>query len=123
MTRSSDGGQRSPFWLRLVRAREGLAAPARLARQRPLSPLRLRLVRVGRGLFKFSPYAGPGSPTRHVFSVRHIVFALAACFVLSLSSPLSAQRDEISWFDKYGDAIQEAKRTGKPIFLEFRCEA
>ena len=59
----------------------------------------------------------------HVLSLRHIVFAFAACLVLSLSSPLPAQRDEISWYDKYGDAIQEAKRTGKPIFLEFRCES
>ena len=89
------------------------------------------------GAFGFSPYAGLGSPGRHaasvrhihsyilshVLSLRHILFALAACFVLSLSNPLSAQKDEISWFDKYGDAIQEAKRTGKPIFLEFRCES
>ena len=87
--------------------------------------------------FGFSPYAGLGSPGRHaasvrhihsyilshVLSLRHILFAFAACLVLSLSNPLPAQRDEMSWFDKYGDAIQEAKRTGKPIFLEFRCEA
>lgn len=31
--------------------------------------------------------------------------------------------DEIAWLDNYGDAIREAKRTHKPIFLEFRCEA
>ena len=85
------------------------------------------------GSFGFSPYAGLGSPGRHAASVRHIhsyilrhvhiLFALAASFVLSLSNPLAAQKDEISWFDKYGDAIQEAKRTGKSIFLEFRCES
>lgn len=33
-----------------------------------------------------------------------------------------AQDDEIRWFDSYGEAVREAKRTGKPIFLEFRCE-
>ena len=33
-----------------------------------------------------------------------------------------AQDDEIRWLDNYREAIQEAKRTQKPIFLEFRCE-
>jgi len=37
-----------------------------------------------------------------------------------LSSPVP---DEITWLDNYGDAIREAKRTQKPLFLEFRCEA
>jgi hypothetical protein len=27
----------------------------------------------------------------------------------------------IGWFDNYDDAMAEAKKTGKPIFLEFRC--
>ena len=31
--------------------------------------------------------------------------------------------DEIVWFENYRDAIREAKKTQKPIFLEFRCEA
>ena len=39
-----------------------------------------------------------------------------------LPSPLLAQDDEIHWLDNYREAIQEAKRTQKPIFLEFRCE-
>ena len=85
-------------------------------------------------MFKFSPYFGLRSPAPHAGSVRHIpgarhlslarhiVFALVACVVSFLSSPLAAQSDEISWFDKYDEAIREAKRTGKPIFLEFRCE-
>jgi hypothetical protein len=38
------------------------------------------------------------------------------------ASPLPAQDDEIYWFNNYSDAIEEAKRTGKPIFLEYRCE-
>ena len=33
-----------------------------------------------------------------------------------------ADDDGIRWFDNYKDAIAEAKRTGKPIFLEYRCE-
>ncbi len=40
-----------------------------------------------------------------------------------LSSPASAQSDDgmVEWLDDYGEALAEAKRTGKPIFLEFRC--
>jgi hypothetical protein len=29
----------------------------------------------------------------------------------------------MDWLDDYQKALQEAKRTHKPIFLEFRCEA
>lgn len=36
--------------------------------------------------------------------------------------PAFAQDDELPWLSNYKDAIAEAKRTGKPIFLEFRCE-
>ncbi len=50
------------------------------------------------------------------------LFALAAGFALFLLTPLPAQGDDISWYDNYNEAIREAKRTGKPIFLEFRCE-
>lgn len=38
--------------------------------------------------------------------------------------PLFAQDEEtMDWLDDYQKALQEAKRTHKPIFLEFRCEA
>ena len=53
-------------------------------------------------------------------------FVLAAIIGLSLFSaaPSPAQdEDTIDWFDNYEKAVQEAKRTNKPIFLEFRCEA
>ncbi|MDQ2900881.1 MAG: hypothetical protein M3Y07_13940 [Acidobacteriota bacterium] len=47
--------------------------------------------------------------------------------VLSALTPLFAQdkaQDEtVDWLDNYKQAIKEAKRTRKPIFLEFRCEA
>lgn len=36
---------------------------------------------------------------------------------------LPAQDEGIPWLDNYKAALQEAKRTHKPIFLEFRCEA
>lgn len=31
------------------------------------------------------------------------------------------EKDKLVWLDNYDAAIAEAKRTGKPIFLEFRC--
>jgi hypothetical protein len=38
--------------------------------------------------------------------------------------PSFAQEEEtMDWLDDYQKALQEAKRTHKPIFLEFRCEA
>ena len=79
-------------------------------------------------MFEFSPYVRLRSKTRdagsvhRIVRVRHILFALLACVALSSLSPLSAQSDDISWYDNYDEAIREAKRTGKPIFLEFRCE-
>jgi hypothetical protein len=47
---------------------------------------------------------------------------LLACVTYCFVSPLAAQDDEIYWFNNYDEALQEAKRTGKPIFLEYRCE-
>jgi hypothetical protein len=38
-----------------------------------------------------------------------------------LAQPKPAD-DEIVWLDNYKDALKEAKATGKPIFLEYRCE-
>lgn len=50
-------------------------------------------------------------------------FAVA---VLFLSFVAFAQTkpvdDEIVWLDNYQAALKEAKATGKPIFLEYRCE-
>ena len=36
---------------------------------------------------------------------------------------LRAQEEGTHWYDNYKEALKEAKRTQKPIFLEFRCEA
>ncbi len=43
--------------------------------------------------------------------------------LLGWSSALRAQDETVDWLDNYKQAIEEAKRTQKPIFLEFRCEA
>ncbi len=39
------------------------------------------------------------------------------------SAGFSAQDggEMIEWLDDYDEALDEARRTGKPIFLEFRC--
>jgi len=42
---------------------------------------------------------------------------------LILSLPVFSQQEEtLDWLDNYKAGIQEAKRTHKPIFLEYRCE-
>ena len=54
--------------------------------------------------------------------MRSFHFATLAVLI-SLASPLLAQQeDTVDWLNNYKEAIQEAKRTQKPIFLEYRCE-
>ena len=48
---------------------------------------------------------------------------IAGIMSLGLSFPLPAEDDTVEWLSSYKDAIREAKRTQKPIFLEYRCEA
>lgn len=44
--------------------------------------------------------------------------------MIAFALPASAQEeDTVDWFDNYDKALEEAKKTNKPIFLEFRCEA
>lgn len=55
--------------------------------------------------------------------MRTLRLLLVTMGMLSLV-PAFAQDDEtIDWLDNYDKALAEAKRTNKPIFLEFRCEA
>ncbi len=48
-----------------------------------------------------------------------------SCILWAMFSWTASPRpqDEVPWLDNYNDAIREAKKSGKPIFLEFRCEA
>jgi len=48
----------------------------------------------------------------------------AAIFLLSLAAfaQNNSSDDEIVWLDNYQAALKQARATGKPIFLEFRCE-
>jgi len=54
--------------------------------------------------------------------MRQRNFALRAVLLWSLAGPLLAEDDRIYWLTEYNEAIGEARRTQKPIFLEFRCE-
>jgi uncharacterized protein YyaL (SSP411 family) len=50
------------------------------------------------------------------------MFASAATSLFLLFLAQSTPDDTIEWLDNYQEAIQQAKATGKPIFLEYRCE-
>jgi len=52
-----------------------------------------------------------------------ILFIRLLALLICLAGSSLAQDDGLNWLGDYREAIQEAKRTGKPIFLEFRCEA
>jgi len=50
------------------------------------------------------------------FAAVLLLTAFAVC-----AQPKAAD-DEIVWIDNYQEALKVAKATGKPIFLEYRCE-
>lgn len=41
---------------------------------------------------------------------------------LSLLALSASAQDGLHWFDNYKDALAEARRSQKPVLLEFRCE-
>ena len=49
---------------------------------------------------------------------------VAAVILFSLTAAAQSKPgdDEIVWRDNYQAALKEARATGKPIFLEYRCE-
>lgn len=54
-----------------------------------------------------------------------MMLAAAAPLLLLFSAqatPTPSLDDTFDWLDNYQDAIKEAKATGKPVFLEYRCE-
>ena len=67
---------------------------------------------------------GRPSPLRVNISLlmRSLTALLLTSFSLIICAPLVAQDDSLEWLNNYKDAIEESKRTNKPIFLEFRCE-
>lgn len=47
-------------------------------------------------------------------------YPIAAACVLAFFA-MSAAAQELEWRADYNAALEEAKRSGKPLFLEFRC--
>ena len=58
--------------------------------------------------------------TRQLTLGLHLLLAGALWLA---AGPLAAQDDKLFWFSNYKEALEEARKTGKPIFLEQRCEA
>ena len=55
--------------------------------------------------------------------ILHPIFLCLAGLAWLSASALQAQEvDAVDWLDNYQQALQVARDTGKPIFLEFRCE-
>ena len=42
-------------------------------------------------------------------------------FAASSGTPKEAAPESVEWVRTYSQALAQARRTGKPIFLEFRC--
>lgn len=40
---------------------------------------------------------------------------------IGLQQKASFAKDAVTWIESYDEAIEVARETGKPIFLEFRC--
>ena len=53
--------------------------------------------------------------------ILHPILLCFAAFV-GLATLEAQEVDAVDWLDNYQQALQVAKNTGKPIFLEYRCE-
>ncbi len=49
-------------------------------------------------------------------------YAVLAC-TMGVLSTARAEEQGVAWLGNYRQALREAKETGKPLFVEFRCEA
>ena len=46
----------------------------------------------------------------------------SAALALAALAHIPARAEQaVTWIESYDEALAEARRTGKPIFLEFRC--
>ncbi|MDQ6663425.1 MAG: hypothetical protein M3Z23_03425 [Acidobacteriota bacterium] len=61
--------------------------------------------------------------SKAVLILRTFLTIAVLCATSSLLAQDKSQDETVDWLDNYKQAIKEAKRTQKPIFLEFRCEA
>lgn len=75
---------------------------------------------------KTSPGRGRGNAPSRAFAVKLIRNMRPLIYTLLLAGALASPQatraqDTVEWLDSYEAALEEAKRTGKPIFLEYRC--
>jgi hypothetical protein len=54
--------------------------------------------------------------------MRFMKISVSASLLWLMSLPMLAEDNTVTWLSNYTEAIEEAKRTQKPIFLEYRCE-
>jgi hypothetical protein len=52
---------------------------------------------------------------------RHL--GLSVLLAASVCGTLRADDNEITWLGDYQEGVRQARQTGKPILVEFRCEA
>ena len=50
-----------------------------------------------------------------------LLLALAALVSGTLAAENSSGGQAVTWIESYDEAVEVARATGKPIFLEFRC--
>ena len=64
------------------------------------------------------------SPPKRLTMVEDMQAPFLPAILALAAWPLAAQYDDdsLTWFDNYPKALQVARATGKPIFLEYRCE-
>jgi hypothetical protein len=67
--------------------------------------------------------AASGEPAHAVTiqMLRKISLPSLVLFLL-ISFPVRPEDDTLDWLSSYKAAIEEARRSHKPIFLEYRCE-
>ncbi len=51
------------------------------------------------------------------------IFAVLFLSAVAAMAQANDVDDDIVWRDSYQSALKEARAKGKPIFLEYRCEA
>ena len=60
-------------------------------------------------------------PFAHTRRAGFFCAAVLLSTATGLQQEVSFARDAVTWIERYDEAIGEARKTGKPIFLEFRC--
>jgi len=53
--------------------------------------------------------------------MRIRLLALPFLIATLLTPTIAFAEEAVGWITSYEEALEEARRTGKPIFLEFRC--